>query len=420
MRSSVLGRAEDHRPRSALRRLRARLAPGMSRREVAIRTRPAGGHRTVCPAAPARPSQRPGVSGTLLRHGRGDRGRSRRPVRVDHPPRQGVLQPARRDEARSRRVLPRRRGAADGDGPAPSGAPGALSGGRRREVVLPEAGAEVGARLAHHHRRLHPQRHHQRRPRGRGPRPPAVGREPGVPRLPRVAQPAARPRGGRRAAHRPRPVAGHRVRAAPGGGRARARAARASSGIDAYIKTSGSRGLHLYVALEPRWDSYEVRAAAVALARELERRHPDQITAAWWKEERGSRVFVDFNQNAPHKTVFGAWCARPRVGAQVSTPITWDELADRGARRAHHRDGAGAPRRARRRVGGHVRPPPGPHAAARAVRPRPAPTGSWTRRGRPCTRRCRTSRRGSLRAAPAQLDPRVKIALCCSARSSQR
>ena len=101
----------------------------------------------------------------------------------------------------------------------------------------------------------------------------------------------------------------------------------AELGIDSYIKTSGSRGLHLYAALEPRWDSYEVRAAAVALARELERRHPDRITAAWWKEERGSRVFVDFNQNAPHKTVFGAWCARPRVGAQVSTPITWDDLA---------------------------------------------------------------------------------------------
>ncbi len=98
-------------------------------------------------------------------------------------------------------------------------------------------------------------------------------------------------------------------------------------GIEAYIKTSGSRGLHLYAALEPRWDSYEVRAAAVALARELERRHPDRITAEWWKEERGERVFVDFNQNAPHKTVFGAWFVRPRVGAQVSTPISWDELA---------------------------------------------------------------------------------------------
>ena len=99
-------------------------------------------------------------------------------------------------------------------------------------------------------------------------------------------------------------------------------------GIDVHLKTSGSRGLHLYVGLEPRWDGYEVRAAAVALARELERRHPDDITAAWWKEERGRRVFVDFNQNAPHKTVFGAWCARPRVGGQVSTPISWDELAD--------------------------------------------------------------------------------------------
>jgi DNA ligase D len=97
-------------------------------------------------------------------------------------------------------------------------------------------------------------------------------------------------------------------------------------GLEAHVKTSGSRGLHLYIALEPRWDSYEVRAAAVALARELERRHPDRITAAWWKEERGTRVFVDFNQNAPHKTVFGAWCVRPRVGAQVSTPITWDDL----------------------------------------------------------------------------------------------
>ena len=70
-----------------------------------------------------------------------------------------------------------------------------------------------------------------------------------------------------------------------------------------------------------------MRAAAVALARELERRRPDLLTAAWWKEERGQRVFIDFNQNAPHKTIFGAWSVRPRVGAQVSTPITWDEVA---------------------------------------------------------------------------------------------
>ncbi|HEX9338658.1 MAG TPA: DNA primase small subunit domain-containing protein, partial [Pseudonocardiaceae bacterium] len=98
-------------------------------------------------------------------------------------------------------------------------------------------------------------------------------------------------------------------------------------GIEAHLKTSGSRGLHIYVALQPQWDGYQVRAAAVALARALERRHPSLITAQWWKEERGARVFVDFNQNAPHKTVFGAWCVRPRTGAQVSTPIDWDELA---------------------------------------------------------------------------------------------
>ena len=97
-------------------------------------------------------------------------------------------------------------------------------------------------------------------------------------------------------------------------------------GIRSFVKTSGSKGLHIYVRLLPQWDSYQVRAAAVAAARELERRHPDLITAKWWKEERGTRVFVDFNQNAPHKTVFGAWCARPRTGAQVSMPIEWDDV----------------------------------------------------------------------------------------------
>jgi DNA ligase D len=97
-------------------------------------------------------------------------------------------------------------------------------------------------------------------------------------------------------------------------------------GITAWAKTSGSRGIHIYCRLEPLWDSTQVRAAAVALARELERRRPDLLTAAWWKEERGQRVFVDYNQNAPHKTVFGAWSVRPRVAGQVSTPIAWDDL----------------------------------------------------------------------------------------------
>jgi DNA primase len=70
-----------------------------------------------------------------------------------------------------------------------------------------------------------------------------------------------------------------------------------------------------------------VRAAAVAAARELERRRPELITAAWWKEERGERVFLDYNQNAPHKTVFGAWSVRARPGAQVSAPLRWEEVA---------------------------------------------------------------------------------------------
>jgi DNA ligase D len=97
-------------------------------------------------------------------------------------------------------------------------------------------------------------------------------------------------------------------------------------GIEGHPKTTGNRGLHVCVRLEPRWDSYEVRAAAVAVARELERRRPDLITSAWWKEERGRRVFVDYNQNAPHKTVFGAWSVRARPGAQVSAPLTWEEI----------------------------------------------------------------------------------------------
>ena len=97
-------------------------------------------------------------------------------------------------------------------------------------------------------------------------------------------------------------------------------------GIEGGPKTTGRNGIHVYVRLVPDHDSYAVRAAAVAVARELERRRPDLITAAWWKEERGTRVFIDFNQNAPHKTVLGTWTVRPRPGAQVSTPFTWDEL----------------------------------------------------------------------------------------------
>jgi DNA ligase D len=100
----------------------------------------------------------------------------------------------------------------------------------------------------------------------------------------------------------------------------------AELGMAGYPKTTGRNGIHIYLRVLPEQDSIVVRQAAVALARELERRRPDLVTAAWWKEERGTRVFVDFNQNAPHKTVIGAWTVRPRVGGQVSTPFAWDEL----------------------------------------------------------------------------------------------
>lgn len=97
-------------------------------------------------------------------------------------------------------------------------------------------------------------------------------------------------------------------------------------GLVGFVKTTGSRGLHVYVRLRREWDAVAVRSAAVAVARELERRRPDLVTAAWWKEERGQRIFVDFNQNAPHKTVFAPWSVRARDPALVSCPLSWDDV----------------------------------------------------------------------------------------------
>ena len=102
----------------------------------------------------------------------------------------------------------------------------------------------------------------------------------------------------------------------------------AEQGIRSYVKTTGSKGLHVYVRVVDGYDSFAVRGASVTVARDLARLHPDLITDEWWKELRDGKVFVDFNQNAPHKNVFGAWGVRARVGAQVSTPIEWDDLMD--------------------------------------------------------------------------------------------
>ena len=98
-------------------------------------------------------------------------------------------------------------------------------------------------------------------------------------------------------------------------------------GLTGYPKTSGNRGIHVYVRIEPRWEFVDVRHAAIGFGRELEQRD-DGVTTAWWKEERGERIFVDFNQNNRDRTIASAYSLRPIPGAPVSTPMTWDELAD--------------------------------------------------------------------------------------------
>ncbi len=101
----------------------------------------------------------------------------------------------------------------------------------------------------------------------------------------------------------------------------------ADHGLDGWPKTSGSRGIHVYARIERRWGYAEVRGAAVALAREVERRVPAIATSKWWKEERHG-VFIDYNQNAKDRTVASAYSVRPVPDARVSAPLTWDELPD--------------------------------------------------------------------------------------------
>jgi DNA ligase D len=97
-------------------------------------------------------------------------------------------------------------------------------------------------------------------------------------------------------------------------------------GATPYVKTSGGRGIHVFVAIEPRGEFLDVRHAAIAVGRELERRMPDLVTTAWWKEERGQRIFVDYNQMARDRTMASAWSVRALPGAPVSTPVTWSAL----------------------------------------------------------------------------------------------
>jgi DNA ligase D len=97
-------------------------------------------------------------------------------------------------------------------------------------------------------------------------------------------------------------------------------------GLRGWPKTSGGRGLHVFVPVAPRWTFTQVRRCAIAVGRELERRMPGRVTTAWWKEERGERIFVDYNQTARDRTIASAYSVRPRPHAPVSAPLRWDEL----------------------------------------------------------------------------------------------
>ena len=98
-------------------------------------------------------------------------------------------------------------------------------------------------------------------------------------------------------------------------------------GMTGYPKTSGSRGMHIYARIERRWTFGEVRRAALALAREVERRIPALATSKWWKEERHG-VFIDYNQNAKDRTIASAYSVRPTPDARVSAPVSWEEVPD--------------------------------------------------------------------------------------------
>ncbi|NYE21230.1 non-homologous end-joining DNA ligase [Microbacterium immunditiarum] len=100
----------------------------------------------------------------------------------------------------------------------------------------------------------------------------------------------------------------------------------AEAGLTAFLKTSGNRGIHIFCPIKPEWEFLDVRHAVIAAGRELERRMPDKVTMNWWKEERGERIFIDFNQANRDRTMAGAYSPRALPHASVSTPLTWDEL----------------------------------------------------------------------------------------------
>ena len=180
-------------------------------------------------------------------------------------------------------------------------------------------------------------------------------------------------------------------------------------GLVGWPKTSGSRGMHIYVRIEQRWTFDEVRRAALALAREVERRAPALATSKWWKEERHG-VFLDYNQNAKDRTIAAAYSVRPRPDARVSAPLTWDEIDACDPGGLHARHDAGALRGDRRSA---MPPWTGIHARwtrCSSCRRGTSATGSAMRRGRRTTGSRRASRRACSRhAARTPKRPLIEI-----------
>ena len=304
-----------------------------------------------------------------------------------------------RDEARPRPLLPRRRAGRAGRRRRPADGPQALRQRRGGRGVLPEARAGQPAGVAAHGHAVvpvGPDGRRDRRRRGGGPR---LDRQPRLHRPEPPPGPRRRPRPSRRAAGRPR---------------SRARASRWSQirdvamvtkesleavGLVGWPKTSGSRGIHINVRIERRWTYPEVRRAALAIARDVERRAPDIATAKWWKEERHG-VFLDYNQNAKDRTVASAYSVRPLPGC-ARLDARCRGTRSRRARRRRSRSPT-VPAAVRRRSAIRVRGSTRRSARSRrcwSCRGSTRPRARATRRGRPTTASRRASRRGSSRRA---------------------
>ena len=187
------------------------------------------------------------------------------------------------------------------------------------------------------------------------------------------------------------------------------RAALDDLGLVGWPKTSGSRGIHVNVRIHQRWTFTEVRRAALALAREVERRAPAIATSKWWKEERHG-VFIDYNQNAKDRTVCSAFSVRPRPDARVSTPLTWDEIDACDPADFTMKTHAGVVQVERRspcRRSTVTRARSRSCSNCRRSRRR---KGRATRPGRRSTRRCRASRPAFSRRAPAKAHSRLRQA----------